>query len=203
MKRTYVTTALTSLAVVTTFVASPAFGYYQDKFNPNSPTYDPSNAGYSSQSRAAGPYVDLRNRSYDFPDSRPATGKPVFIYDPAQLSWAVYNGSGELLRTGPGSSGSDYCRDLGRSCHTPSGTFHIYSKAGPEYRSKIFPLPHGGAPMPYAMFFHGGYAVHGSYSVPSFNASHGCVRVTPSDAAWLNQNVLTYGSTVIVKPYGS
>lgn len=201
MKRKYYVGALTSLAVVTTFLSSPAYGYYQDKFNPKSPTYNPGNAGYASHRVASGPYVDLRNRSYDFPDSRPATGKPVFIYDPAQLTWAVYDREGQLLRTGPGSSGSNYCPDLGRSCHTPAGTFKIYSKAGPDYKSKIFPLPRGGAPMPYAMFFHGGYAVHGSYSVPSYNASHGCVRVTPSDAAWLNQNVLTNGSTVIVRPY--
>jgi N-acetylmuramoyl-L-alanine amidase len=28
------------------------------------------------------------------------------------------------------------------------------------------------------VYFHGGYAIHGSYSVPAYLASHGCVRVS-------------------------
>jgi lipoprotein-anchoring transpeptidase ErfK/SrfK len=55
--------------------------------------------------------------------------------------------------------------------------------------------------MPWAMFFHGGFAIHGSNEVPNYNASHGCIRLYPADARWLNQNVLNYGSTVIVYPY--
>jgi lipoprotein-anchoring transpeptidase ErfK/SrfK len=136
-----------------------------------------------------------------FPTERVATGKPVFIYNPNSLYWAVYDSQGQLMKTGHGSSGREYCPDLGHGCKTPSGTYHIYSKAGPGYKSKIFPMPRGGAPMPYAMFFSGGYAVHGSYDIPNFNASHGCVRISAPDAAWLNQDVLTNGSTVIVYPY--
>jgi lipoprotein-anchoring transpeptidase ErfK/SrfK len=37
------------------------------------------------------------------------------------------------------------------------------------------------------MFFHRGYALHGSYDVPGYNASHGCVRMFVKDAKWLNQ----------------
>ena len=55
--------------------------------------------------------------------------------------------------------------------------------------------------MPYAMFFHGGAAIHGSYEVMEHNASHGCVRVLVEDAEWLNHNFLNYGSTVIIRPY--
>jgi lipoprotein-anchoring transpeptidase ErfK/SrfK len=80
----------------------------------------------------------------------------------------------------------------------------VYSKAGVNYRSKTFPLEtHGGAPMPYAMFFKGGYAIHGSDYVPSFNASHGCIRVLPADAEWLSRNFITNGTTVIVYPYAT
>jgi len=32
------------------------------------------------------------------------------------------------------------------------------------------------------MFFHGGFALHGSPSVPGYNASHGCVRLFDDDA---------------------
>ncbi|HKG35347.1 MAG TPA: L,D-transpeptidase [Solirubrobacterales bacterium] len=36
--------------------------------------------------------------------------------------------------------------------------------------------------MYYSTYFHGGYAVHGYHSVPTYNASHGCVRVPIPDA---------------------
>jgi peptidoglycan hydrolase-like protein with peptidoglycan-binding domain len=35
------------------------------------------------------------------------------------------------------------------------------------------------------LYFTGGYAVHGSPSVPAYPASHGCVRVSNADADWL------------------
>ena len=35
------------------------------------------------------------------------------------------------------------------------------------------------------MYFVGGYAIHGNPSVPSFPASHGCVRVPMWAAPWL------------------
>ncbi len=34
-------------------------------------------------------------------------------------------------------------------------------------------------------YFIGGYAIHGSPSVPSYPASHGCIRVTMEDADWM------------------
>ena len=41
------------------------------------------------------------------------------------------------------------------------------------------------SPMPYAIFFNGGYAVHATYDVKRLGspASHGCVRLHPNDAA--------------------
>jgi len=208
MRKVMLVSVLSSVFASTALFSTTASAYYQDKYNPNSPTYDQSTSGYYqgkqvSTKRTYRPayYNSMQNRTFDFPADRDPTGKPVFIYDPKQLSWAVYNGDGQLVRTGPGSSGRDYCADIGRGCRTPSGTYSVYSKQGPYYRSKIFPVPNGGAPMPYAMFFRGGYAIHGSYDLPPFNASHGCVRVKPEDAAWLSQNILTTGSTVIVRSY--
>jgi hypothetical protein len=215
MKRVSLSIITCSLIAAGLTLTSPAYAYYQDKFNPNSRTFNHQGGstgsnyhyrqgfGSNSQFESAAHYygANVMRRTAAFPDSRQATGKKVFIWDPQQLSWAAYDENGQLVRTGPGSSGSNYCPDLGHSCHTPAGTYHVYSKQGPGYRSKIFPMPRGGAPMPYAMFFSGGYAVHGSYEVPSFNASHGCVRVLPSDAEWLNNDFLGYGSTIIIKPY--
>lgn len=137
-----------------------------------------------------------------FPATRAATGNNVFIFDPKQLAWGAYNGQGDLVRTGIASGGADYCPDIGSPCHTPTGTFKVYREGGVNCKSSIFPLGEGGAPMPHCAFFDGGYAVHGSYEVPAYNASHGCVRVTPSDAAWLDDHILNPGSTVIVQSYG-
>lgn len=41
------------------------------------------------------------------------------------------------------------------------------------------------APMPFAVFFKGGYAVHATYDLKRLGrpASHGCVRLHPNDAA--------------------
>lgn len=41
------------------------------------------------------------------------------------------------------------------------------------------------APMPYAVFYNGGYAVHATYDIKRLGrpASHGCVRLHPDNAA--------------------
>ena len=39
--------------------------------------------------------------------------------------------------------------------------------------------------MPYALYFTGGYAIHGFGDVPAYPASHGCVRVPLSEAPWV------------------
>lgn len=126
----------------------------------------------------------------------------VFVFDPNQARWFAYDG-GELVGDGPASGGKNYCPDLGRSCRTPAGTYRIQAKRGADCVSSIFPLNKSKprARMPYCSFFRGGYAIHGSNHVPGYNASHGCIRVHPEDARWLQQNFLSIGTTVIVKPY--
>ncbi len=41
------------------------------------------------------------------------------------------------------------------------------------------------SPMPYSVFYHGGYAIHGTGAVKNLGrpASHGCVRLHPANAA--------------------
>lgn len=141
------------------------------------------------------------NRNYHFPQTRPATGNSVFIFEPTHLMWAAYDANGNLVKEGPASGGDDYCADLKEPCHSPAGQYHVYRKEGPDCVSKLFPLGKGGAPMPYCMYFNGGYAVHGSYDVESYNASHGCVRILPEDAKWLSENFMKIGTTVIIAPY--
>ena len=139
--------------------------------------------------------------SHHFSNNRPATGNRVFIFDPQQLRWAAYSESWQLIKTGKASGGKGYCRDLRRSCRTPRGTFQVHSKGSAGCKSSKYPVGRGGAPMPYCMFFHRGYAIHGSPDVPNYNASHGCIRVLPSAAQWLHQNFIRHGTTVIVHPY--
>ena len=57
------------------------------------------------------------------------------------------------------------------------------------------------SPMPYSIFFLGGYAIHGTYEVKRLGraVSHGCVRLHPDNARKLFEMVKLYGrgNTVI------
>jgi hypothetical protein len=124
----------------------------------------------------------------------------TFVFDPKTLRWSAYY-NGELINSGRASGGRYYCADIRRGCKTPSGIFRISHKGGPDCKSRKYPIGRGNAPMPWCMFFHKGFAIHGSWSVPNYNASHGCIRVPPPDARWLNTNFLTCGTKVVVKGY--
>jgi lipoprotein-anchoring transpeptidase ErfK/SrfK len=144
---------------------------------------------------------DNKGSNY-FPIKREATGKKVFVFDPKATAWAAYDAEGNRVETGSASGGKDFCEDVGRPCRTVTGTFHVYSKKGEECTSSIYPVEtNGGARMPYCMHFSGGYSIHAAYEVPNYNASHGCIRVLPDAARWLNHNFMDVGTTVVVKPY--
>lgn len=123
------------------------------------------------------------------------------IFDKSDLAWGAYDPNGNLVKWGPAAGGKDYCPDVGRSCKTVTGTFTVYSKRGAGCSSSKYPIGKGGAPMPYCMFFHGGYALHGSPTVPGYHASHGCVRLFNEDAEWLNQEFVDIGSTKVTVRY--
>lgn len=131
----------------------------------------------------------------------PPTHKTIIV-DPKLLAFGAYDTDGTLVHWGPISAGQNYCSDVKRRCHTITGTYTIYTKQGPGCKSTKYPIGKGGAPMPYCMFFHNGFALHGSPTVPGYNASHGCVRLYKDDARWLNTQFVNVGSTqVIIKPY--
>lgn len=137
-----------------------------------------------------------------FPEKRAPTGKKVFVFDPKATAWAAYDAQGNRVNTGSASGGKDFCEDVGRPCRTVTGNFKVYSKKGEDCTSSLYPIEtNGGARMPYCMHFSGGYSIHAAYEVPNYNASHGCIRVLPSAAKWLNQNFIDVGTSVIVKPY--
>ena len=140
----------------------------------------------------------------DYKDRLPqqlATGEKVILIDPNVHAWGAYNSSGQLVYAGLATAGSNWCPDIGRPCRTKSGSFRVNSLGSPSCKSSIYPLPRGGAPMPYCMFFNHNQGLHGSYEVVEGNVSHGCVRMRVGDAEWLRYNFANVGTKVIVRPY--
>ncbi len=76
------------------------------------------------------------------------------------------------------------------SYHTPSGSYRP-KRMHTMWRSRKYQ----NAPMPHAIFFKGGYAVHGTGSISRLGrpASHGCVRLHPSNAKTLFNLVRKHG----------
>lgn len=144
---------------------------------------------------------DKRGQDY-FPVKIPGTGKRQFVYDPRAYAWAAYDEEGNRVMTGAGTGGKDICEEDGKSCRTVTGTFKVYTKRGENCRSGEYPVEtHGGTKMPYCMYFYQGYTVHAGFDIPFDNVSHGCIRVWPSAAKWLNEEFLPLGATVTILPY--
>jgi hypothetical protein len=76
---------------------------------------------------------------------------------------------------------------------TPHGSFAPYSLQRMHYSHKYHM-----SPMPYSIFFAGGYAIHGTYSTAQLGrpASHGCIRLSPGNAAQLFQMVKAEGASI-------
>jgi peptidoglycan hydrolase-like protein with peptidoglycan-binding domain len=74
--------------------------------------------------------------------------------------------------------------------YTPVGTFAVQRMVNGDVKAPLGVLHR-------PMYFYGGWALHGAASVPGWPASHGCVRVSYSDADWLYPQV-TVGLPVIV-----
>ena len=144
---------------------------------------------------------DKRGKDY-FPMKIAATGRKQFIFDPRAAAWAAYDVNGERVMTGSASGGKDFCEDVGKPCRTVTGTFRVYNKRGATCKSGEYPVETvGGAKMPYCMYFYRGFTIHAAYEVPPYNSSHGCIRVLPSAAKWLNEEFITLGTQVTVMSY--
>ncbi len=77
-----------------------------------------------------------------------------------------------------------------RGYRTPYGSYRPYWLSR-HHRSRKY----NNAPMPHAIFFRGGYAIHGTYATRRLGrpASHGCIRLAPRAAARLFSLVKRYG----------
>ncbi|MDP2210153.1 MAG: L,D-transpeptidase family protein [Candidatus Aquicultor sp.] len=67
---------------------------------------------------------------------------------------------------------------------TPAVSSAVDWKAGKYYESKKY-----GGIMVWSSFFYGGIAVHGFGSVPSYPASHGCIRIPIPDSKYVYDNM--------------
>jgi lipoprotein-anchoring transpeptidase ErfK/SrfK len=75
---------------------------------------------------------------------------------------------------------------------TPTGTFRL-SRFDPGWHTSRLGRLYN------ATYFVGGYAIHGSLSVPAQPASHGCIRIAMSAAKWFPSHV-GRGTQVVVIP---
>ena len=152
-------------------------------------------------------YITLFDVS-PFPLKIDSSNDKQVIVDQEKLAWGAYDREGNLVLWGPISSGRDKCSDSNKSCRTLTGIFRVFSKENVRCTSDVFPIGKGGAKMPYCMYFHKGFALHGSDDIPGVRASHGCVRMFIQDAKWLNENFVELsserndfrGTVVIVRP---
>src|SRR5215203_394247 len=82
-----------------------------------------------------------------------------------------------------------------RGYRTPPGSYRVQRMERMWYSRKYHM-----SPMPYSLFFRGGYAIHGTNSIRQLGrpASHGCVRLHPGNAAALYRLVQSRGGARIV-----
>jgi N-acetylmuramoyl-L-alanine amidase len=73
---------------------------------------------------------------------------------------------------------------------TPTGTYRINRQESGWHTSRLGRLYN-------AQYFVGGYALHGSLSVPAQPASHGCIRLPMSAAEWFPSHVAK-GTQVVI-----
>ncbi|MGI8920578.1 MAG: L,D-transpeptidase [Solirubrobacteraceae bacterium] len=81
---------------------------------------------------------------------------------------ALINAGNRVFQVIPTSSGKP-------STPTVLGTFHVYRKAPGVNSESMFD----------SNYFIGGYAIHGFPDVPTYPASHGCLRIPNSDAPFV------------------
>lgn len=73
---------------------------------------------------------------------------------------------------------------------TPTGTYRPT-----RMHKRYFSRKYNNSPMPYSIFFRGGYAIHGTNYLKALGrpASHGCIRLHPRNAAKLYSLVNSVG----------
>lgn len=126
------------------------------------------------------------------PTPRSTSGYVAEIDKSLQVLMLVSNG--RIVKVFNTSTGNDRPYGNGNVAHTPEGSFTIYrqinglriSDLGALFRPK---------------YFTGGYAIHGSASIPPYPASHGCARVSNGAINFLwDSGSLPLGTPLLVYP---
>lgn len=115
------------------------------------------------------------------PQARTATGRVVEVDLGRQLVLAVDDGVVTRVINASTGNGETYVA-LGRElrAYTPTGDWTVVRQIDGMHESG---LELGSMYRP--KFFHKGWAVHGSASIPPWPASHGCVRVSNAAMNWI------------------
>ncbi|MEM8877540.1 MAG: L,D-transpeptidase [Pseudomonadota bacterium] len=94
----------------------------------------------------------------------------VYVNGHHKYTWAVSTGRGRY--------------------RTPTGSYSVK-----RMHARYFSRKYNNSPMPHSLFFRGGYAVHGTNHISALGrpASHGCVRLHPSNARTLFNLVRRHG----------
>ena len=146
------------------------------------PSLTQESATCKSQNGCTGPLTVLRETGYAHVEVN-LTRQRLFVVDD----------SGRVVRTLPVSSGSgNWFTSEGRRRRaiTPTGEFTVYRKIAGWHKSPLGMLY-------YPNYIIEGVAIHGSRSVPSRPASHGCIRI-PISAAKEFSDLTPIGTIVLV-----
>jgi lipoprotein-anchoring transpeptidase ErfK/SrfK len=121
------------------------------------------------------------------PPSAVQAGERWIDVDLASQTLVAYTGTtvtfATLVSTGKGRAGSEQA--------TPRGTFRIWVKLATSDMDNLEDADasryYAMQEVPWVMFFERGYGLHGTYWHDDFGRvrSHGCVNLSPADAAWL------------------
>lgn len=105
----------------------------------------------------------------------------------------IYRGSQTMKVYVNGSHRYSWRVSTGRRGYTtPSGSYR------PKRLERMWhSRKYNWSPMPYSIFFRGGYAIHGTHETGRLGrrASHGCIRLAPGNARQLFSLVRRYGAS--------
>lgn len=114
----------------------------------------------------------------------------------ARVNIRVDLGSQSMHVTTPDGAVHRWAISSGRKgFRTPTGNYSSQRLARMHYSRK-----YDDAPMPHSIFFRGGYAIHATSSVSLLGrpASHGCIRLSPANAAQLFAMVKQSGASISI-----
>lgn len=148
-----------------------------------------------SRDGTAGPEVLARLRAPQGAGPQDASGGPRIEVDlDRQIAFVIIGGVVTTINVSTGNGETYHVPDSDRTAvaYTPTGSYRVGLRIdGPE---------HGKLGVLYRpLYFTGGWAVHGSTSVPAYPASHGCVRTSYADQDWLFDQFPSGSSVVITK----